>query len=74
MIWQPMDSAPKDRKIIVAFRGRDDLWIVEIREWKDDAFAARPKPYWCSAFGPTRDRRCVPELWTELPTPGGEKL
>lgn len=71
MSWQPIETAPKDRRIL--------LWIPDgpwsccsIGEWDDDRYALKKsRPYWRSTEERTqgirwmRDRQ--PTHWAELP-------
>ena len=67
MKWEPIESAPKDREILLAIPG-----FGPIRgRWNDCRFARNPKPYWTNDregwFGKTSTRRRQPTHWMELP-------
>lgn len=61
--WQPIETAPKDKKIILACRE------VEIGRWDDDSFSKKPRPFWnrWSVFGVSRERANQPTHWMPLP-------
>ena len=71
MKWQGMDSAPRDRKILLAYPGK----ICTVGWFKTDEYAKNPRPYWASErehlFGVTWARKTSPVCWCEIEYPDG---
>lgn len=69
MEWQPIETAPKDEKILLARAGQ---W-VDIGEWEDDRHAKKPRPYWTANrewwAGKMAMREQQPTHWMPLPPP-----
>lgn len=67
-LWQPIDSAPKDGKILVAsplFEG-----TTFIARYDDDRYANKPRPYWSFVGQKTTTSRAgQPTHWRPLPPP-----
>lgn len=63
-LWQPIDTAPKDREIIVWVRGRQ-----YIATWERDSYNQKPRPFWnySDTWGKTGCRAIPPLLWMPLP-------
>lgn len=68
MEWQPIETAPKDKTIIV-FMGN----YVVTAKWYDDKFAKKPRPYFnCEGLhfmGKSWQRENQPTHWMPLPPP-----
>ena len=60
----PMDTAPKDRKVLLFARGE---WYVG--KWDPDKYAKKPRPFWdySHIWRPTGCREKPPIAWAELP-------
>lgn len=67
MKWQPIETAPKDRYILlyIEFLG------VICGHWENDGYAKNPKPYWTNdlelLFGKKGCRWLQPTHWMPLP-------
>lgn len=64
--WQPMETAPKDRRILTRRPGR----TVGISKWNTQPHHSNPKPYWEDErmfFGVRSDRGMEPTGWMPLP-------
>lgn len=66
---QPMESAPKDREIMLFARG---YWYIG--QWDDDCHALKPRPFWLysALWGKTGCRAVPPVAWMPLPAPPKE--
>ena len=70
--WQPMETAPKDRRVQF-FYDHPPIPGVDVigGEWQKDHFARRPKPYWKHDMhkltGVTQTRKVQPSMWQSLP-------
>lgn len=64
--WQPIETAPKDQRILVVMHGD-----VRIAEYDRQEYHNKPAPYFRSEgpFGVYRDRASQPTKWMPLPTP-----
>jgi len=64
--WQPIETAPKDREILIVRNGK-----ISIAKWDDDRHAKKPKPYWSdwSHQGVSFMRKATPSHWQPLPPP-----
>lgn len=64
--WRPIESAPKDQKILVWARGYH--WVAG---WDDDRYAKKPRPFWdySNLWGKTGCRETPPTHWMPLPDP-----
>lgn len=77
MEWQPIETAPKDKEILLfcPFRG------VVRGSWRRDEYAKKPRPYWTHdrerLWGIRGTREDQPTHWQPLPKPplpsAGEK-
>ncbi len=67
MKWRPIDTAPKNGRIILNCPVRG----VVIGDWYDDKYSARPKPYWTNdlqkLYGVKATRADQPTHWMPLP-------
>lgn len=65
--WLPIDTAPKDRRILLFCPGLKQI----IGQWCDDKYSSKPKPYWrndlTEVFGKPTTRADQPTHWVELP-------
>lgn len=63
--WQPIETAPHDRRIL--------LWTglsISIGRYYDDRYSHRPRPYWDrKGISITLCRNNPPLLWQSLPEP-----
>lgn len=77
MNWQPIETAPKDRRILLYFPGLFSDATVYCGKWDDDRYNKRPRPYWtadCEHFaGKTRLRDHQPTHWAEITLPEVEQ-
>lgn len=64
--WLPMDSAPKDKRILLKWGER-----IECGGWELQQYHRNPKPYWSGdgepSFGVKRYRDVPPDGWMLLP-------
>lgn len=80
MAWQPIETAPKDRRIMLYRPTSTYTWAkVVAGKWDSDEWASKPRPYWSHDLslltGKQEERKCVPTHWMEMPSPPnrGEK-
>lgn len=72
MTWQPIETAPKDRLILLWRPGAQEWAKCDIGKWDEDRYARRPRPYWRSFLNIRsilRMRSWYPTHWQPLPTP-----
>jgi hypothetical protein len=50
MNWQPMETAPKDRDILLLYQSGDERRFT-VGKWNTDAKGANPRPYWRTHIG-----------------------
>lgn len=65
MQWQPIDTAPKDRLILLFWPATGGMSIrIACGKWDHDEYARRPKPYWTSdrKFIGVREHRDRPPI------------
>ena len=66
MNWQPIETAPKDKRILLCYPCR-----VVCGEWNDDRYARKPRPYWGHdldrVFGLINARTVPPTHWMLIP-------
>lgn len=71
MTPQPIETAPKDRRILLYFPHayEDDRW--QFGRWDTDHYARRPRPFWCGenvrSVGRNEMRLAPPTHWMECP-------
>lgn len=70
MEWLPIESAPRDEKIMVY----SERWgIVAPAYWSEDKYARKPSPYWTHygehLWGKRDARANQPTHWMPLPQP-----
>lgn len=67
--WQPIETAPKDREILVWSEMFDGKRFIA--KWNDNRYASKPRPYWSFSdeqiYGTTAVRNNQPTHWTPLP-------
>lgn len=73
MIWKPIETAPKDKTILLYIPAIG----CSVGAWERDEYALKPRPFWNCDRSANR-RICMrnnqPTHWTELPeAPGGSK-
>lgn len=70
--WQPIETAPKDRRILL-LRKRPYGVMVVGGHWQDDRFGKNIRPYWGHdlerAFGTIDARKNPPIAWMDEPLP-----
>lgn len=68
MNWQPIETAPKDRELLI-WRGRPC-----IARWDDQRYHKTPRPFWndYGVFGVVWMRDNPPTHWMPLPEPPTE--
>lgn len=68
-VAQPMETAPKDREIMLFARG---FWYIG--QWDDDRYSKKPRPLWfySAAWGKSGCRGIPPVAWMPLPAPPKE--
>lgn len=77
LIWQPMDKAPLNKRILLCLYGpcpdSEDVelrYTITVGKWETDEYSKNPKPYWrteANAGFKSADRRNVPAAWMPLP-------
>lgn len=69
MSYQPMDTAPKDRKIMLF--GRDDVsgWIGWEARWEQWSKAGGID-HWTAHYHGRDEEKIEPEWWAEMPPEG----
>lgn len=69
MNWQPIETAPKDKRVMLYFPKRGPVF----GRWDSDAYAKTPRPYWSHdnerLFGITDARKNPPTHWAPQPDP-----
>jgi len=77
MDWEPIETAPKDRTIIL-YRPHARLWAtISTGRWTADEYNKNPRPYWkMDKIGVTINqiRRWKPTHWMPLPVPPEDVL
>lgn len=72
MNWKPMDSAPKDRRILLEWLD-GDFWEIEFGQWESEQFYRKPKAHWQGEGRYWRGirfyRERSPVAWMEVPEP-----
>ena len=71
-MWQPIETAPKNRLILLYRPTAVDWGKVTPGRWNSAKFYKKPKPYWEIWFriGGAREARAWrPTHWMELPEP-----
>lgn len=75
--WKDIESAPKDKKIVLyypscGFSGPE----IVFGSWLDDRYAKKPRPYWTNDleryWGVVRCRKYPPTMWMDLEPPKDE--
>lgn len=70
--WQPISTAPKDKRIILHCPKRGSVF----GRWQDDRYAKKPRPYWTNDLERTLStlwtRDDQPTHWMPLPVPPRE--
>ena len=69
MNWNPIDTAPKDRPVLLHYRWGDGGSRYAVGRWDDDHYAHKPRPYWSATAQPSFDRANTPTHWAELTPP-----
>ena len=73
--WQPIETAPKDRVILLYRPGAIGCRVVAPGKWDNNEFSKHPKGYWQSLvgrFSVREDRDTPPTHWMDLPEPPAE--
>jgi hypothetical protein len=73
--WQPIETAPRDRVILLYRPIAISCRQVAPGKWDDNEFARHPKGYWQSLVGKfsvREDRDTPPTHWMDLPEPPAE--
>lgn len=70
MSWQPIESAPRDARLLLGWEGNAHKSPC-FGNWNTDAYSKNPRPYWSTdrerVYG-TRDAREVPPThWQPSP-------
>lgn len=74
MNWQSMETAPKDRRILLYYPKPlfNNVYCV-VGEWESDRYAKCPKPYWSHdmerLYGVANTRKTLPTLWADIELP-----
>lgn len=71
MKWKPIETAPKDRKILLWFTLHAGTACVG--KWEDQRYHVKPKQHWscdlAHIWGINTIRRCQPTHWCEIEPP-----
>ena len=71
MKWKPIETAPKDRDILLWFPTSGGR--ASIGRWDENKYHHNPKPYWtCDIvriWGVSNVRNCQPTHWCEIEPP-----
>jgi hypothetical protein len=69
MTWQPIATAPKDRRVLLYYPQR--FPGVVCGSWQSEEFASYPKPHWVNdrshIHGVLNTRAIQPTHWMDLP-------
>lgn len=70
--WLPIESAPKDERILVV-HNMTTGYRVTVGVWVDDRYNKKPRPYWggevADVWGVVVARKNPPLYWMPLPSP-----
>ena len=74
MDWLPIETAPKDKRILLGFSRPVFTGVrVIFWQWEPDEYALKPRPYWSHDLvhlaGRIMTRENQPTHW--MPAPGG---
>jgi hypothetical protein len=74
MNWKPIETAPKDRRILLCYPDSPFTNCnVQIGRWDVDAYTAKPKPHFCvdqdRIWGARTMKTLHPTHWAELVAP-----
>lgn len=74
MEWQPIETAPKDRRIMLYRPTTHYAWArIVFGEFNDDRHARKPRPYWnhdrIRLSGVADAREHEPTHWMDAPSP-----
>ena len=70
--WQPIETAPKDKRILLYRPTAPEWWMVMGGRYDSDKYAKNPKPYWSTdnwSLGKMEQRQNAPTHWMPLPEP-----
>ena len=70
LTWQPIETAPKDKRILLYRPTASEWWRVMGGHYDSDEYLKTPKPYWGSDnFGIAKaaQRQNPPTHWMPLP-------
>jgi len=69
MTWQPIATAPKDRRVLLYYPQRFPCVVCGF--WETDEYATKPRPHWRNdrsrIHGILATRAIQPSHWMELP-------
>ena len=71
MSWQPIETAPKDKQILLYRPSAVEWWQVAPGEYDNDMYGKR-QPFWYCDMAfvtKTQAKRCPPTHWQPLPEP-----
>lgn len=75
MQWRPIETAPKDRRVMLYRPTHNNAWLLTVSagQYDDDRYAKKPRPYWGSdverVWGVLACRDNPPTHWMPLPEP-----
>lgn len=73
MNWQPIETAPKDRDVLLWFPAMCSTPKASVGNWDDDRYAKKPRPFWtceCEGWaGKNLLRANPPTHWCEITPP-----
>ncbi len=70
--WQPIATAPKDKRILLYRPTTAGWWQVMGGKYDSDEYTKNPKPYWRAdnwSLGKMEQRQHTPTHWMPLPEP-----
>ena len=74
MEWQPIETAPKDRRVLLYYPVSPyGEHFVVFGRWADERYASCPRPHWSHdmshLWGARASRAHQPTHWAEVPLP-----
>lgn len=67
--WQPIESAPKNMRIML-YRPARRLFEIGFGRWCADEYSKKPRPYWSGEGTQVMmDRHEPPTHWAPMPEP-----
>lgn len=70
--WQPIETAPRDKRILLYRPTAPEWWMVMVGKYDSDEDAKPPRPYWEAdrwTIAKASQRKNAPTHWMTLPEP-----